>query len=448
MSSNLEHRLAEMKRRLQSLPDSKEPPPTLLHILGRRRQEQDWQRLLFHFLSPDEPHGFEHDLLERFLTALSKRDDLDFSFTRFDLPAVQVEQEVHTTRGRPDAVLWARTDWFICWELKIGASEAEGQTPAYVNVESFSGINLPKNDVPRGGRYYLYLAPADAEPPEADEFVHISWEWVASELQSFLANSYGTYPAATTAHLTDFISTIQREFTMTEYQENQQEKAQLCFEYYDEIEEIQQAFENQWKRFADTWGTQLVRTIDDSEVVEVQALPDTHEAIELRNSSGDRVRWMFRQGSDWAGIMKESWWRDRDALTPIYTQADDGNDVRITLYHRLEENRERAVKDQTLELQLWHGTGNGDEFMYRFKDVVSTLLEQNSEEVPAAVEYPGTRGNPVTATYDIPVSEHDDFFKAYLAALHEGFLDLTVRNPGFIELIDEAFEQSLAVYDD
>jgi hypothetical protein len=80
--------------------------------------------------------------------------------------------------------------------------------------------------------------------------------------------------------------------------------------------------------------------------------------------------------------------------------------------------------------------------------VVSTKLNQNAEGVPSAVEYPATRGNTVTATYDIPVQDHDDFFEAYIAALNEGFLDLAVRNSRFIELIEESFEESLTVYDE
>ena len=241
----LEDQLEDLKNHLDILPEAKAPPPSILEVLGRSHQEQDWQRLLFHFLSPDESHGLGHELLETFLTALSERDDLEYSFSRFDLEDVRIAQEVSTSRGRPDAVLWSNEEWFLCWELKVWSTEGRGQTQAYVEIESFDGIGLSKDDVPEDSHFYLYLAPDGADPPEADEFVQISWEWIVSVLQSFLAESHGEYPARTTAQLNDFIGTIRSELTMTEYQENLQEKASLYVDYYDEIAAVQDAFESE-----------------------------------------------------------------------------------------------------------------------------------------------------------------------------------------------------------
>lgn len=448
MSERLDQRLAEFSAQLGLLPDTEEPPSTILHLIGRGKQERDWQRLLFHYLSADAPHGLGHALLDHLLTALTERDDLGYSASRFDLDDVQVECEVVTSNERrPDAVVWSGTDWFICWELKVGAAEGEDQTPDYVAADSFPGIGIDKTDVPTDGHYYVYLAPRDASPPKAEEFVPVSWEWVAAQIESFLAKSYGRYPARTTAQLNEFVDTIHRELTMTDYQENQREKAKLYFEYYDEIVEAQDAFEKQWDWFATNWGSQLAEVIRNAEPTEIAALRDTDVAVKPTRTSLEDERWVFRQGdSDWAGMFKTGWWRHKDDFSNIYTMAENKNDVRITFFHRLQENRDRAIKDGVLELQLWHGTGNGDQFMRTFKDELTTNVEESEREIPSSVSVAGSRGNPLTATYDIPVREQDDFFDAYVAALDDAFYDLVIDNQDLITIIDETFETTLEIF--
>ena len=88
MTRSVETELAELQRQLAALPKAEEPPPTTLQVLGRSTQERDWQQLLVHFLTPDAPHGLEHAVLEHVLTALSDRDDLAYSFSRFDIDDV------------------------------------------------------------------------------------------------------------------------------------------------------------------------------------------------------------------------------------------------------------------------------------------------------------------------------------------------------------------------
>ncbi|WP_161945948.1 PD-(D/E)XK nuclease family protein [Halalkaliarchaeum desulfuricum] len=445
---SVEKRLQELVQRLNRLPETDEPPPTTLQILGRNHQEQDWQRLLFHFLSPKEGHGLNHALLEHLLSSLSDRDDLDYTFSRLDLQDIKIETEVVTSNDtRPDAVLWLPGDWFICWELKLWASETHEQTRAYIDASSFPAIDLSKDDVPVDNRYYIYLAPESASPPEANEFVQISWEWIASELQAFLAKSQGGYPARTTAQLEDFISTIQQELTMTEHQENQQEKAQLYFDYYDELQDVQSAFENQWDDFTDNWGLRLAGELDGVEIVEIPDLPDNHVGIELNPDSEDSDRWIFRQGSSWAGIAKEQWRRRRtDNHVVIYGAPDDDNYAHITLYHRLEKNRKKAIQNGILELTLWHGNSSDNQFYKLVNERVSNKIDERGYELPPTVDLTSRTGNILTATYNIPIAEHDDFFDAYTAGLGGAFVDLVVENPELITIITEAFEESLDEY--
>ncbi len=443
MPSNLYEQFSEFKGQLDRLPKAKEPPSTTLQILGRHKYERDWQRLFFYFLSPAKPHGLDHTLLKHLLTALSDRDDLGYEYSAYDLDTVQVATEVSTAEGRrPDAVMWSGEDWFLCWELKITASEGSDQTTDYVSTESFPSIGLSKENVPTDGHHYVYLAPEDASSPTADAFVQISWEWVTEQLQSFLAASHGTYPAQTTAQLYEFSSTIQRELQMTEYQENQKEKAQLYFEYYDEIAAAEDAFKKQWSEFADTWGTQLVQALDVGKIVELPEISETNIAVEIQTHGGDTERWVFWQGnSDWAGIVKEGWWRHGETLSNVYSVADDRDDFRISLYHRLTENRERAVQDNILELQLWHGTGNGDRFMYDFKGEIAVKMDERADAFPATAEYTARRGNPIVITYNIPINKYDDFFKAYVAALNDAFIDIAVNHAEFVTIVDQIYQR-------
>ena len=189
MTRSIEAELTELRQQLAALPEAAEPPPTTLQVLGRSTQERDWQQFLVHFLTSSAPHGLEHAVLEHVLTALSERDDLGYVFSRFDIDDIQIAQEVSTSNGIPDVVLWAADEWFICWELKVHASEGRDQTRRYVEVDSFDGIGLDKSEVPAEGQHYVFLAPKSASSPDADEFVHVSWEWLAAELQSFLIES-------------------------------------------------------------------------------------------------------------------------------------------------------------------------------------------------------------------------------------------------------------------
>ena len=446
MSERLLSRLAEFSTRVNQLPETREPPPTTLQLLGRNQREEDWQRLLFYFLSPGKAHGLETELLEQVLSALAEREDIEYTFSRLALTDVEIETEVITSNGRrPDAVIWVDEEWFICFELKVGASEGSSQTSNYVETDAFTSIDVTKSEM--ASEHYVYLAPADASPPEAEEFTHVSWKWIKSQLEATLETSYGGYPARTTAQLHDFIDTIEQELDMTNYQKNQQEKARLYFEYYDEISETKDAFEARWEAFADSWGTQLAEQIEVGKLVELSTLRDSDVAIDVDVTGRDDERWVFRQGDpDWAGLCKSGWWLHKDDFSPIYTQTEDNNDIRITFYHRLEEHREQAINDNILKLELTHGYRNGAQFKSTFQDNLNANIEASTATIPSAVNVSSRRVAPLTASYNIPTGKHDDFFDAYVTALTDAFYDLVIENRQVIELIDKTIEESLTVF--
>ncbi|MWV40575.1 PD-(D/E)XK nuclease family protein [Natrialba sp. INN-245] len=442
MTNSINRQLAGFKSDLDSLPEAEEPPSTTLQIIRNNQQEQDWQRLLFHYLSPDGPHGLDHALLEHFLSALADRGDLEFTFSRFDLSSIQIKTEVITSNGRrPDALLWTSEDWFICWELKVEASEGEDQTNDYVEADSFQSVSLNKEDVPSERHHYIYLAPDDASPPEASEFVAISWKWVASKLQSFLADSHGQHPARTTAQLNDFIGTIQSELKMTEYEETQQEKVELYLNYYTELTEVQQAFEEQWDVFTKTWGTRLAEALDTAVVVEEPNVPDPHVSAQITMGNNEEKQWTFWQDHDWGSIYPKNWWTKLDERKPIFDTAKPNG--RVSFIHRLGDRfKPVAVGDRELKFWLRSARASHDDFHENFATRFHSD-EEIEDLIPSRTTRTGNQSNVLEATYDINVDSHSDFFEAYIAALTRAMDEHVVSNPELVDKIDRICQQTI-----
>ena len=435
MTDSLKRRLAGLKNDLNLLPETDEPPSTTLQIIRTRQQEQDWQRLLFHYLSPDESHGLDYALLEHLLSALSERSEFDITFSRFDLADVQIEQEVTLSDGRrPDAVIWASEDWFICWELKVGASESEDQTQDYVHADSFQSINLKKDNVSVDNRHYIYLAP-DGTSPEADEFVPISWKWVGKEIQTFLAESQGKYPGRTIAQLETFAGTIQSELQMTEYQENQQEKVELYVEHYNDISEIQQAFDEKWEQFRKTWGARLIQTLDTAAIVDNPDIQDKNLLAEITMGDTIKKRWNLFQDSDWGAIRPPNWRTELDGTE---------ESPQIYFLHRVGDRyKPVAVGDRKLKFwlrsQKYNSPGNFyEDFARKFESD-----EQIPDFLPSRTTRTGNKVNVLEATYDINVDSHSDFFEAYIAALSLAMDEHVISNPELVNRIDELYSETL-----
>lgn len=441
-SESIEQQLAELSQRLGALPEANEPIPTTLQVLGNSQSERSWQQLLVHFLRSDRSHGFGHAIVEHLLDALSNRGDIEYSFSRLDLETIQVEQEVATGQGRPDIVMWSSEDWFICWELKVTASEGEDQTQRYVDVGSFEGIGLQKDDVRESNHHYIYLAPADAAEPEASEFVHVPWEWVATELQTFLTDSFGEYPVRATAQLDDLITTIRSELTMTEYQENRNEKLKLYMEYADEIHELQSVFDEEWDKLADEWGKRLANTIETGAIESPSPVPDEYVSFLLEQDDSTQ-RWVFRQGHpDWAALFKDGWCRSVETGEHVYER--DRPDARVLFTHRLEKDRSDAILDHELKFYFRNTPPNPDGFFETFASYF-TDEEKNDRIQSVAPDRMRLTGNPrmlMEGTYPIDVTGHETFFEAYVAAVKEAFLDNTVEHEEFIRTIDDIYEDS------
>lgn len=444
MTRSIEAELKTLQQQLAALPEAEEPPPTTLQVLGQHNQERAWQDLLVHFLTPTAPHGLEHALLEYVLTALSGRADLSYSFSRFDIDDIQIAQEVETSDGIPDVILWASEEWFICWELKLHADEGQDQTERYVGVDSFDGIGLGKADVPADGHHYIFLAPDSTSSPDADEFTHVSWEWLVAELQAFLVESYGEYPARTVAQLNDFIDTIRSELTMTDYEENQHEMVELYIENYGVISDLEAAFEDEWSEFEKTWGTQLAQTLDSATLIDDPSVPDEYAAVELELENGEKRQWTFRQGtSDWAWMFPRNWWRKLDEDRPVSDSLKPN--ARVGLLHRLEWDRAEAVRDNTLVAYLRNAPSGHPDFYNAFAD----RFNNTQVDIEAAIEgtnfaMTGNKSNVLRGEYEIMVDRYDDFFEAYVDTLARVLNETVISNPALVEEIDRLYENTIA----
>lgn len=439
--------LQELSRRLKSLPEVQEPPATALQILGHHQHEQHWQRFLFYFLSPQQPHGLGEDLLAHLLSSLSMRSDLEFTFSRLDVNKVQVKTEVVTENNRrADAVIWVPDEWFLCWELKLWTDEGRGQTEAYIAAESFKGIDLSKSDIPADGHHYLYLSPENSPTPKAEEFDQISWEWIATEIDAFLADSHGVYPARTTAQLDDFTSTIQQVLKMSEHEQNQREKANLYIDHLHEIEEVQHAFEAAWADFEESWGGRLAKSMKDAKLVDSIDIPNGWVEIELQNKSNEPSRWLLHESASWGGITKKMWRRRTDDGSPVYRKPDDEQYAHITFYHKLNNNSRQAIDDGILELTLYHSNDSDEDFWIMVNEKIEQGIETKSYNLGSNISLTSRKGSILSAVYNISKAKHNDFFDAYLSTLERALIDFTTTQAELIDIIDQAFEESLEEY--
>lgn len=436
-------RLEELRRQLGRLPETEEPPPTTLQLLGRSRREGTWQRLLGYFLDPEAPHRFGHAVLERFLRGLKKRDDVDFEFSRFDFEDVRVATEVPVPDGRIDLLLWCGEKWFVLCELKIDAAESDGQTEKYARTETFRSVEADPTAVAESRRQYLFVTP-EGTAPESEAFAAVEWSWIASRLRAVLDADYGSYPARATSQLDDFVDTIETELTMTEHERNEAAKAELYVDYYDDLAAVTAAFESEWSDLVGDWGRRLAGALDSARLVEdPDGLPATHESdvmIELPDGEDRRRYWLCRQASgDWAWLFPTDWWRHGERDEPVY--RNDGPNTRVGFLHRPAADRDTVLGDRDLTFYLRNAPSGNEDFYPAFARRFNSD-EGVADALPDRTERRGRKSNVLEATYDIDVEEHGDLFTAYVAALATAVDEHVVSNHELVGRIDDIYRRT------
>ncbi|MFC7116629.1 hypothetical protein ACFQH2_19810 [Natronoarchaeum sp. GCM10025703] len=148
-------------------------------------------------------------------------------------------------------------------------------------------------------------------------------------------------------------------------------------------------------------------------------------------------------------IFKHGWWRHTDDLSDVlHERPDNRNDARIGFHHRLENDREQALRDNTLTLYFRNMGANDQPFIDAVSDHFDAQADAIEATLPDTASLTGNKRNMISAEYDITPDKYDDFFAAYIAALEEGFTDLVVNNPKLIAILDDIYTDAVAeVYD-
>jgi hypothetical protein len=260
----LTDRFRELRTSLEALPEVTEPPKPMLRILGSARAEQKWNILLAYFLDPSQPHGFNATLLKVFLDNVSQVTDDRIDYYHREFSQVTVETEVASPQNnRPDLLIRAPGEWFVCVESKVDSSEGDRQTQRYIE-DTHIGTE-EKDAYPEDGQHYLFLSKKYAPDSSAAGFEDLSWRDVVGAFQNELNLSHGQYPERSVSQLEDFLSTIITVTNMEDddFEQIQKEKVQLLSEYRDEIDELLNAADALHERAVEDWAEMFRSQVND-----------------------------------------------------------------------------------------------------------------------------------------------------------------------------------------
>jgi|GEM_PF-5125734 len=211
MQSTEEDIIQSVQAFQKELRDSEEPGDTILDVIGRSTREDAWQRLLAYFLTPARKHGYGDQILVSFLHSVERNTAIQGLDGPYD--SVRVEIEKTTSKGdRIDLLLSQPEQWFLCIELKVEATEHHEQTKSYVDAQYLGGRDT--SQFPPGGRNFLYVSPADAEEPVADDFETINWKHLLQRWDTVLdyhRTDQGAYPTRGIAQFAEFVAQIRKQ---------------------------------------------------------------------------------------------------------------------------------------------------------------------------------------------------------------------------------------------
>ena len=453
----LQRELQTLTRQWERLTAVPETPRSLMDVieysLGTQRKAEVYiNRLFAYLLDPKQPHRMNAEFLRAFLTSLP--ETCGFEEDIHDLSDVVVNEQVRLTKqadgetvssGFVDLAVQVPNEWFLLVELKFSA--ADTQTEFYrQEVTHIDGV--PKDDYESGG-YYLYLHQADR--PDANDPEFSNWTWTAfveSVLTTFIAENAPRYPQRTVVQLHDFADDIRSITGMSDPTDNVDEKIELYLDHYEAITDVTATFENQWETFSHNWPARLSDRLETADQGSIRSETDYHVRFDCASDAvGD---WWFRAtSSDWGMIFKHGWWRSTDDLTDVlHERPDNRNDARIGFHHRLENDREQALRDNTLTLYFRNMGANDQSFIDAVADHFDTRADDIETALPEAASLTGNKRNLIAAEYDIAPDEHDDFFAAYATALQRGFAELVGENTELITILDNTYTEAVAdVYD-
>lgn len=270
---DLESQLEEFENAIHGLSTDVSRPKTAFELLDRGQYEGAWQSYLRYFLSPDQPHQFESEFLGRFLELLERNGMISFSPPKTGLqPGQHVEvtaERQSSDDNRPDLIITSGSEWFLCIELKVHASEGGGEQPQTARYAD------DENIVPNGVSSYedggfIYIKPSGSAPSTSSTFFDLDWQEVQSVVQDTLAHSTGHAPARSIVQLSDFSTLIDSQLTMSKIDEDTRQRKDLYFQYRDEITEARDAIEEFVKTILQqNWGQALQESYQPSNANEI-----------------------------------------------------------------------------------------------------------------------------------------------------------------------------------
>lgn len=417
-SEELKDRFRELRTSLEALPEVTEPPKPMLRILGSARAEQKWNTLLAYFLDPTQPHGFDADLLKAFLDKVGQVTDDEIDYYHRDIEKITVETEVTSPQNnRPDIVLRASEEWFVCIESKVDAPQEEGKPERYVE-DSHLG-NEAKSEYPEDGHHYLFLSKEFAPNVTADGFEDIYWRNVVEAFQEKLKLSHGRHPERSVSQLEDFLSTIIMVTNMENdnFETIQKEKVRLLSEYRNDIDDLLDAAESLRERAIEDWPEMFHSQVDD----------------ELWTDE-----WRVYEGTKkWGTITKRGWWLDDVNLEPTSEIEETYGDRGFRLFFNHLIRREESFSRGELTYRLRSSTNVPlrDEFhrLYnseRWQRELQPLFEERD------ITNKGNKKNYFIKTYDVDQSRLPESYFETLAVAFEEQLPV-------VEVVDEILDEAV-----
>lgn len=357
-------------------------------------------------------------MLRAFLEKLS--GVCGFEEDTYELSDIRVDDQVQVGSGLVDLVIQAPREWFLIIELKFHA--AETGTVAYRAADNV-GDN-PKDDC-GSGHYYLYLHHRNEPTATESDFANWTWkELIDDVLRPFYLENAPCLPQRTAVQLREFIDDIEEITGMSDQQPRRSEKIELYLDYYDAIADVSALFDKQWARFADGgWSKRLQNSLEEA--------------------GYDLDHWYFStSGNDWGCIFSHGWYTHTETGEPLSGRATDYNDARLIFHHRLQRDRDDAIRNRELKFKLRNCGSNDTRFRDAFNDVFNRHRDDIEDLLPANTRLTGQKRNKFIATYDIRTDGDTGFFHGYVDALHGAMVELALDNVPLIELLDEVFAQA------
>ena len=482
-SEELSQTLQQIEQEWERITSAPTLPRSLMNVIeyglgDKQRGEVYVTRLLRYLLDPAEPHGMEAQFLRAFLEGFDANSD--FGEPHSDLSNVRVRDEVWIRMnndsqsdptddaadeensgpsGRVDIVIDRPGEWFILVELKFSAEENNLAGKGLSQTEFYKAgthVGETAKSAYANGAHYLYLRKKDADDAAADAFMNWTWEDVVTGvLQPFITRAGPTIPHRTLVQLSELRDDIEKFTDMATDEPNTEEKVELYLDNYTLLNDLQQSFEKRWSEFTDQWHTRFAGTLDEFAST-TDEVAEGILAVDLDTEDINDTWYLRAKHKDWQALYRDGWWKPEDkntwkdsGLDGLPSKAAGDNTIRILYVHRMHDNRDTAIEDNTLIFTFRNAGANPEPFYTEFSDAVNEQEEEIRALLPDSANWIGNKSNQFELRCDIPTpdpddeSAPDDFFEAYVVAVRIAFVELVVSNPELTAILTEIYDDSL-----